>query len=171
MTAILCMLAGAGIGAGVALALYVLGGCVEILNCACQIATCNCEGDSAMPGIWNGDTFLHVLLFCVIGGAIIGLIVGLCKMKAAADEETAKRNFANSEEAKRQREKWAGQVKQRALQVTNSCDQNKSIDKTIVSTNYKSSSLMKEIMKEFSNISEIQGKVNSIAKELTKKGE
>lgn len=35
MTAILCMLAGAGIGAGVVLILYVLGFGVELLNCAC----------------------------------------------------------------------------------------------------------------------------------------
>lgn len=171
MTAILCLLAGAGIGAGVAIALYILGGCIEILNCACQIATCNCEGDSAMPGIWQGDVFWHVLLFCVIGGAIIGLIVGLCKMKAAADEEAAKRNLANSEEAKRQRQKWAGQIKQRVLQITNSCEQNKSVDKTLVSTTYKSSNLMKDIMQELTKVSEMQGKVDAISNELNKKGE
>jgi hypothetical protein len=44
MTAILCMLAGAGIGAGVAVLLYVLGFGIELLNCACQILTCNCDG-------------------------------------------------------------------------------------------------------------------------------
>lgn len=171
MTAILCMLAGAAIGAGVSLALYILGGCVEILNCACQIASCDFSGDNAMPGIWNGDTFLHVLLFCTIGGAIIGLIVGICKMKAAADEVTAAKNLANSEEARKQRERWAGEIKQKALQITNSCEQNKSVDKKLVMTNYKSSSQMQSIMEELTRAVEIQGKVDSISNELTKKGD
>ena len=62
MTAILCMLAGAGIGAGVVLILYVLGFGVELLNCACQILTCNCDGGDAIPWMWSGDSFGHVLL-------------------------------------------------------------------------------------------------------------
>lgn len=44
MTAILWMLGGAATGAGVALILYVLGFGVELVNCACQILTCNCDG-------------------------------------------------------------------------------------------------------------------------------
>lgn len=86
MTAILCMLAGAGIGAGVVLILYVLGFGVELLNCACQILTCNCDGGDAIPWMWSGDSFGHVLLFCTIAGAVIGLIYGIYKMKATADE-------------------------------------------------------------------------------------
>ena len=111
MTAILCMLAGAVIGAGVALILYVLGFGVELLNCACQILTCNCDGGNAIPGMWSGDSFGHALLFCTIAGAAIGLIYGICKMKVAADEETARRNAENSEEARKQRVKWADDEK------------------------------------------------------------
>lgn len=70
MTAILCMLAGAGIGAGVVLILYVLGFGVELLNCACQILTCNCDGGDAIPWMWSGDSFGHVLLFCTIADAV-----------------------------------------------------------------------------------------------------
>ena len=61
MTAILWMLGGAAAGAGVALILYVLGFGVELVNCACQILTCNCDGGDAIPGMWSGDSFLHVL--------------------------------------------------------------------------------------------------------------
>ena len=170
MTAIICMLAGAGIGAGVALILYVLGFGVELLNCACQILTCNCDGGDAIPGMWSGDSFGHVLLFCTIAGAVIGLIYGIYKMKAAADEEAARRNAENSEEARKQRVKWADEVKQKALNVNNTCERNKSSDKPLVSTSYESSSQMRDIMNELTKAAELQGKVDSIADEMTKKG-
>ncbi|MGN0150368.1 MAG: hypothetical protein ACI4C7_09000 [Clostridia bacterium] len=170
MTAILCVLAGAGIGLGVSIVLYILGFVVEILNCACQIISCKCDGSDALPFMWNGDTFFHVLLFCTIGGAVIGLIVGICKMKIAADEKTAKRNAANSEEARRQRERWAGEVKQKALNINNSCTSNNNTSKTIVSTSFKASLQMKEIMDELTKAAEIQGKVDSISNELAAGG-
>ena len=170
MTAILWMLGGAAAGAGVALILYVLGFGVELVNCACQILTCNCDGGDAIPGMWSGDSFLHVLLFCTIGGAVIGLIYGIYKMKAAADEETARRNAENSEEARKQRVKWADKAKQNALNVNNTCERNKSVDKPLVSTTYQASSQMKEIMNELTKAAELQGKVDSIADELSKKG-
>lgn len=170
MAAILCMLAGAGIGAGVALILYVLGFGVELLNCACQILTCNCDGGDAIPGMWSGDSFGHVLLFCTIAGAVIGLIYGVYKMKAAADEEAARKKAENSEEARKQRVKWADEVKQKALNVNNTCERNKSSDKPLVSTTYESSSRMKDIINELTKAAELQGKVDSIADEMTKKG-
>lgn len=170
MTAILCMFGGAGIGAGVTLILYALGFGVELLNCACQILTCNCDESDAIPGMWNGDAFGHILLFCTIAGAVIGLIYGIYKMKVAADEETARRNAKNSEEARKQRVKWADEVKQKALNVNNICERNKASDKPLVSTTYQSSSQMKGIMNELTKVAELQGKVDSIADELKKKG-
>lgn len=170
MTAILCMLAGAGIGAGVALILYVLGFGVELLNVACQILTCNCDGGDAIPEMWSGGSFGHVLFFCAIAGAVVGLIYGFYKMKAAADEETARRNAENSEEARKQRVKWADEAKQNALNVNNTCERNKSADRPLVSTTYQSGSLMKEIINELTKAAELQGKVDSIADELSKKG-
>lgn len=170
MTAILWMLGGAAIGAGVAFVLYALGFGVELLNCACQILTCNCDGGNAIPVMWSGDSFLHVLLFCTIGGAIIGLVYGIYKIKAAIDEETARRNAENSEEARKQRVKWADEVKQKTLDLNNTCARNKSSDNPLVSTTYQSSSQMKNIMNELIKIVELQGKVDSIADELSKKG-
>lgn len=170
MTAILWMLGGAAAGAGVALALYLLGFGVELVNCACNILTCNCDGGDAIPGMWNGDSFFNVLLFCSIGGAVIGLIYGIYKMKSAADEETARRNAEYSEEARKQRVKWADEAKTKALNVNNICERNKSADKPLVSTTYQASSQMKEIMNELTKVAELQGKVDSIADELSKKG-
>lgn len=155
MTAILWMLGGAAAGAGVALILYALGFVVEILNCACNIISCNCDGGDAIPGMWNGDAFLHVLIFCTIGGAIIGLVYGLYKMKAAADEETARKNAEYLEEVRKQRIKWANEVKQKALNVNNTCEKNKASDKPLVSTTYQASSKMEDIINELTKVAEL----------------
>lgn len=171
MTAILWMLGGAVIGAVVSLLLYVLGFGIEILNCACQIITCNCNfDDDAIPGMWEDGAFFNVLIFCAIAGAIIGLIYGLYKMKVAADEEAARKSAENSEAARQQRVKWAGEIKQKALTVSGTCDKNKSADKPLVSTTYQAGSQMKDIVHELTKVAELQGKVDSIADDLTKKG-
>ena len=164
MTIFLCLLAGAGIGLGVSIIIWVLSFVWSLLSCACNILSCNWNASSPDP--MGMDTFLHILLFCVIGGAVIGLIVGIVKTKAKIDEEAAKRNAASSEEARRQRERWAGEIKQKALQLNNSCTSNNNIDKVIVSTSFKSSPQMKEIMEELNKAAEIQGKVDSISNEL-----
>lgn len=169
MTAILWMLGGGAAGAGVALALYVLGFGAELLNFACQVITCNCDGGDAIPGMWSGDSFVNMVIFCTIGGAIIGLIFGIFKMKTIADEEAARKNAEASEEARKQRVKWADEIKQKALNINNTCEKNKSSDKTLVSTTYQASSQMKDIVNELTRTAELQGKVNSIADELTKK--
>lgn len=170
MTAILCMLAGAGIGAGVALLLYVLGFGVELINCACQIITCDCDGGDAIPAMWEGGSFISVLLFCTIAGAVIGLIYGIYKMKVASDEEARRRAAADSEEAKKQRIKWAGEVKQKALTVANTCEKNAKEYKALISPNYKADSQMDAIMKELANAAELKGKVDAMANDTKTKG-
>ncbi len=77
--------------------------------------------------------FWSVLLFCTIAGAVIGLIYGIYKMKVASDEEARRRAAADSEEAKNQRIKWAGEVKQKALSVANSCEKNAKDYKALIS--------------------------------------
>ena len=170
MTAILSMLAGAGIGAGVALALYVLGFGVELLNCACQIITCDCDGGDAIPAMWEGGSFWSVLLFCTIAGAVIGLIYGIYKMKVASDEAARLRDAANSEEAKKQRMKWAGEVKQKALSVANTCDKNAKAYKPLITPEYKANAQMDSIINELANASELKGKVDAMANDTKTKG-
>ena len=75
-----------------------------------------------------------------------------------------------TEEARRQRERWAGEVKQKALNINNSCTSNNNTSKTIVSTSFKASLQMKEIMDELTKAAEIQGKVDSISNELAAGG-
>ena len=104
------------------------------------------------------------------GGAVVGFFYGIYKAKEESDAETAKRNAANSEEARKQRVKWAGEVKQKALNVNNTCSGNKTADKPLVSTTYKANTQMTEIMNELTRVAEKQGKVDSLAEELSKKG-
>lgn len=170
MTAILAMLAGAIIGACVALVLYVIGFGVELINCACQIITCDCDGGDAIPGMWSSSSFVSVLLFCAIAGAIIGLVYGIYKMKVKADEEARRRVAVNSEEARKQRVNWASEIKEKSLNVANICAKNKRINKNLISTTYQASNQMTEIINELTRVTEKQGKVDSLAEELSKKG-
>lgn len=170
MTAILAMLSGAGIGAVVALFIYLLGFVVELFNCACQIITCNCDGGDAIPIMWNVSAFLEVLLLCTIAGAVIGLIYGIYKMKLANDEEAAKKAAADLEKAKKQRIKWAEEVKQKALSVTNICEKNAKGYKPLITASYKANAQMDAIIKELANASELKGKVDAMADDVKTKG-
>lgn len=170
MTAFLAMLAGAGIGAGVALAIYILGLGVELVNCACQIVTCNCDGGDAIPALWGDGSFLSVFLFCTIAGAVVGLIYGIYKMKVASDKEARKKAAADSEEAKKQRIKWASEVKQKALSVANVCDKNAKEYKPLITPTYKADAQMDLIINELANAAELKGKLDAMANDTKTKG-
>lgn len=156
---LLYTLKGAAIG-------VVAGFFIEILNIGCAILTCDCDN----PGVFDWSGMWRLLLICVIGGAIIGLFYGIYKAKEESDAETARKNAEASEEARKQRVRWAGEVKQKALNVNNTCSGNKSSNKPLVSTTYKSAAQMTEIMNELTRVAEKQGKVDSLAEELFKKG-
>lgn len=170
MTAILSMLAGAGIGAIVTLVLYVLGIGVELLNCACQIVSFDCNGGNAIPIMWKSGTFVAVLLFCTIAGAVIGLTYGICKMKMASDEVARIREAAKLEEVKKQHVKFAGEVKQKALSVAITCEKNYKDYKTLISPIYNSDIQMDMIIKELANAAELKGKVDAMANDTKMKG-
>lgn len=165
-TILWCMIKGAmygGLGAG---GLFVAGFVIEFLNMGCAILTCDC--DKPMVFDWSG--MWSLLLICIIGGAVIGLCYGFYKAKEASDADAARLAAANSEEARKQRAKWASEVKQKALNVNNTCSKNKTSDKPLVSTTYKANTQMTEIMNELTKVAEKQGKVDSLAEELSKKG-
>lgn len=169
-TVVICTLAGAAIGAVAAIGLYILGFGVELLNCVCSIITCNCDGGDAIPGMWSGSSFMSVLIFCAIGGAAIGFIYGLVKVKAANDAEIARRNAENSEAAKKQREQWAGEVKSKALNVSNTCEANYKNVSPLVNGAYKADAQMSSILQELSNVAELKGKVDAMADDAKKGG-
>ena len=162
---ILYTLKGAVAGAAGAMCLFVAVFFIELLNVGCAILTCDCD----KPTVFEWSGMWGLLLICVIGGAVVGLFYGIYKGKEERNAETARRNAANSEEAHKRRVKWAGEVKQKALNVNNTCSGNKTADKPLVSTTYKANTQMTEIINELTRVAEKQGKVDSLADELSKK--
>ena len=111
-----------------------------------------------------------ILGLCTIGGAVIGLIYGIYKAKEESDADAARKNAEMSEEARKQRVRWANEIKQSASNLEAKCTSNRTSVKNVVSTDYKSSSQMTNIMNELFRVAEIQGKIDSISEELSKKG-
>ncbi len=168
MTIILGTLGGAVIGAGIALLLYVLGFGVELVNFACQIATCNCNGDDAIPAMWSGSSFVNVLIFCTACGVTVGLIYGIYKTKVNSDAKLKQRNAQNAEEARKQRVQWADALKKKAMKVEDTCSKNKTSFAPMVMTRYEASDRLDKILTELSKVTELQGKVAAMADELAR---
>ena len=165
-TILLWMIKGAAFGGLGAVGLFVAGFVIEIANLGCAILTCDC--DKPMVFDWSG--MWSLLLICIVGGAVIGLFYGFYKAKEASDAEAAIIATENSEEARKQRVKWADEVKQKALSVNTTCSNNKTANKPLVSTTYKANTQMTDILIELTKVTEKQGKVDSLAEELSKKG-
>lgn len=159
------MIKGAAFGGIGAVGLFIAGFVLEIVNLGYAILTCDC--DKPMFFDWSG--MWSLLLICVIGGAVIGSFYGFYKAKEESDADAARIAAENSEEARKQRVKWASEVKQKALNVNDTCSRNKKSDKPLVSTTYKASAQMTEIINELTKVAEKQGKVNSLAEELSEK--
>lgn len=159
-------LLGAVYGAVGAIVLFLIGLCVEVLNVGCAILTCDCD----KPTVFDWSGMWGLLLICVIGGAVIGCVYGIYKEKQVRDAEATRLRNENSEEARKQRVKWANEIKQKALSLEKNCTSNRRSTKPIVSTTYTRDNLMNDILSELSLIAEVQGKVESIAENISKKG-
>lgn len=170
MTIIWMTVGGFAAGAVIAIIIYILGFGVELINCTCQILTCNCNGNDVFPKMWSMNTFGNFLMFCGFCGMIIGLIYGIYTVKVEADEEKKRKAIEKSERDRNQRIHWAEEAKKKALGIKDICDSNKSADKPLVSITYKANLQMRNIMNELTKVAELQGKVDSLADELTKKG-
>lgn len=161
---------GAIYGAIASIALYVFGFGVELLNCACAIVSCNFDSKDAIPGLWSSGSFTHILIFCTAAGAIIGFIYGIMKTKSEKDAEKAKRDAESSEAAKKQRESWAIEIKEKAFDVSKTCDANVENIENIVQTDYCAEKQMKLILEELSDAAMINENINTVAKSIKKGG-
>lgn len=170
MTVILSMLVGAGIGACVAVALYLLGICVELINCACQIISCNFDSDGAIPAMWEGETFLRVALFCAIAGAVIGLIYGIYKMKMDFDQEVSRRAAEELQKERLQRINWGKEVEANSLSTSNICEKNSKEIRPLITATYMAHSQANAIINELSKVAELKGKVDAMAEDTKTKG-
>ena len=146
------VLVGAALGALSALALYVLGFGLELLNCACQIVTFNCDGGDAIPFLWQDGSFWKVLIFCTVAGAVIGLIYDIVHAKAKADEEKAKKEAEQSEAAKQRRMKLAQKAKSSAQsKLEQVYTLQKQVEKYNITTRYVGSDLQETGWKLLNN--------------------
>lgn len=171
MKAVKTTFIGALLGALASVATFVLGFACDFLSCACAIITCDFSSSSdATSGI--ARNFGSIFLFCVIGGAVIGLIYGLYKMKEEADENDAKRLAEQAEADRIQRKKWASEMWQHASKIEQSCKSNaESMKSPIVSSTYKADTTMGLIMAELTNVAELQGEIVGMASDTKKEGE
>lgn len=170
MKAVKTTFVGALCGLGASVLLIMLGFACDFISCACSVVTCDFDSSASMTSAVL-DNFGVVCKFCIICGAIVGLVYGLYKMKEEADQNSLILNAEQEAAARKQRQTWASEMKQKAMNVSNTCNQNKESDKLLVSTTYKASSQMTEIMNELTKAAEKQGKVDSLAEELSKKGD
>lgn len=156
-TVITYTLAGAIMGAIATIILYVLGFGFEL---------CTCGGDSF--GIWNMGSFMSILLFCIIGGAIVGLIYSLSKLKANRKEAIEETKVNNSERLKKQKVQWALKAKQKALDVYTLCESNSENVIPLVSSTYEAEQQLKMIFTELTESMELKGKIDALAEDVKK---
>ena len=170
MTVFLSLMLGAGIGVGVSLLVYVLGFVVEMFNCACNCFSCNSEYADVLPFLWEEGRFISIFIFCVIAGAIIGLIVGLFKYKIDYDEKAKKQREAEETQDYNQRRKTAVTVKNYASQTASFCQENLEYKKPAIIPIYEADTQMTRILGELASASALQGKLDAIAEDMDKKG-
>lgn len=112
----------------------------------------------------------RILLYSIIGCAVIGIIVLINKKVKKNDADSAHMLADRSDEVRQIKEKWTEKVKQKAKSVSTICDSNEAYEGQIVFTKYQADSVLSDIMYELEKTAELQGKVNSIADELRGKG-
>lgn len=166
-TVFMWALKGAGLGGLGAIGLFVAGFFFELMNIGIAIITCDCDAEYLFD--WSG--MFGLLLFCIIGGAIVGAFYGFYLVKVANDEEAARLSAAQSEEARRQRIKWAGEVKQKVMSLNKTCSDYAASDTPLISADYKANAEMSKILNELNRLAETEGQVDALAEELSGKGE
>lgn len=154
------------IGASAGLLLYALGFVVELCNCACQIITCDCSGKDAIPAMWSSGAFGSVMLFCTIGGCVIGAIygaaLGIQEYNVKREAEAA----ARAKSALEQRQKYAAELKsdlQKKLQSAYTAQNNaKNFD---FSSGYSSDSMQHRGWIELNEVENLNEDLKAIIEE------
>lgn len=169
------IICGAIIGLCIGLALSFFVGCQSIVSCSetwidaffgCGDATCSsgCQEYTSNPNVRN------CIVFSTFGCSVIGAVYGL--FKTLQDRQAAKKaaELEQSAAAKKQREKWASEVKQKALSVASTCDKNAKQYKALISPVYKADAQMDAIINELANAAELKGKVAAMANNIKARG-
>ena len=112
-----------------------------------------------------------LLFICTIGGAVVGMVYGIYKAKEEINAEKSRRDAENSEAARKQRIQWASEVKQKALNVSNTCEANCKNIPPLVSSAYKADAQMELVLSELAKTAELMGKVDAMAEDVQKGGD
>lgn len=163
---------GAAIGFGISLIACWIVGCEEIASCFMScLCGALCGGSSeSCSDVLAEPKIMNCLIYITLIGAVIGCIYGIYQWKTADNLMKRKKLEESSEQARQQRVKWAGEVKQKALNIANTCEKNAKGYKALISPNYKSDSQMDAIIKELANAAELKGKVDAMANDTKTKG-
>ena len=157
---------GAAGGAVLCALLFVYSLGAEIWNCMCD-----CFGDSSTaPVADEGSTYFFVFIICLGIGLMVGLFAAYCDRSERVSEEEQKRKEKESQEAKRQRIAWASEVQKKAHEVMKICNKNYNGLGPIIDAEYMADSQMITIADELANMSELNGKINSMAQDIKTKG-
>ena len=158
---LISLLVGTAVGAVSAIVFCIA---FPFLGCVCSLATCG-----AIP-IPDGVSLSAMMIFCSIAGAIIGFVYGVKKRKAIKEEKKARLEATNSELMRKQREKWASEVRRIAVNVSNTCDFNEANLASVVHSTYTAEAQMEKVLKEFSEAVELKGKIDALAEDIKKGG-
>lgn len=146
MDVLICTICGAVIGAAIGFGIWA---CLALFS----YVTC---------GLFGGaGNMMSFVTFCLVPGIIIGFVFGvLAQMSDSKDKR-----FASEEEAKKQRIKWAGEIKQISAEVSASCKTGNDYH-DIVSYDLEAMNKREHILKELSETGMLMGKVESAAKKV-----
>lgn len=141
--------------------------------CNCTLDTLGCGHSTCADGcqefISDSDVRACIIFFTVLC-AVIGGTFGAIQTVQDNDADRKAAELEQSAFDEKQRAIRSSDVKQKALNLSNTCSKNKSDDKPLVTATYEANVQMAEIMNELVKVSEKQGKVDSVAEELSKKG-
>lgn len=149
---------GLGIGVCIGLALYALGFVFELLACTCHALTCQSTED-VLP-IWNWETFGSIMAFSSAGGAVIATCIGAAESISARKKRLEKEKYEQGQEAKAHRKENAKNLKSKAHNSLLNCEKNVGKVHNIVTANYRSEHILKQIMDEFAKFPEYEGKLS-----------
>lgn len=166
---------GALIGLCIGLVLSFFVGCRSIASCSgtwldaffgCGDATCSggCQQYTNNPNVRN------CFIFSTIGCAVIGAAYGT--FSVLQDKKAAQKaaELAQSKSIKEQQMAWAAEVKKSAQKLNETCFENQTSDKPLVSTLYQTNIQMEQIIETLTKVAEAEGKINFIVDDLSEEG-
>lgn len=146
MTIVIDTVIGAVIGGGIGFCIWA---------CLAVFAALTC-------GLFGGaGNMMSFIMFCLVPGAVIGFVYGLVKQLGINRDK----RFQSEEEAKKQRIKWAGEIKQISAEVSASCKSGNDYH-DIVSYDLEAMNKRESILGKLSETGMLMGKVESAAKKV-----